>query len=305
MAPGFSKKRKLDDRLKAQPKRPSKKVRKQQAYDSGSSSPSDDEFDAVDLASSGDEAEEDATKPVHPSRKSILKKGQRSIKTLVEKERGEAEGEDDGAADSESEHSTNASDSEAESDDNLSDESDNPNLTKVTKRNDPAAFSNSLTAILSSKLSNSKRSDPVLARSKDAALAAHELAESKLELKARRKIREEKRAFSEKGRVKDVLLGDRKPAVLLREGDEAGAEAELVNGEMTAAQIMEQERRLRKTAQRGVVKLFNAVRAAQVKGEEAAREAGKKGIVGTKRKDEKIAEMGRQAFLDLVGGGGV
>ena len=65
--------------------------------------------------------------------------------------------------------------------------------------------------------------------------------------------------------------------------------------------MMEEEKRLRKTAQRGVVKLFNAVRQAQVRGEEAAKTA--KGTRG--RREEKIGEMSKKGFLELVAGGGV
>ena len=85
-------------------------------------------------------------------------------------------------------------------------------------------------------------------------------------------------------------------------GDENGDTGEGANG--SAAMVAEQEKRLRKTAQRGVVKLFNAVRAAQVKGEEAAREARKKGVVGAGRREEKVTEMSKKGFLDLIAGGG-
>jgi len=71
-----------------------------------------------------------------------------------------------------------------------------------------------------------------------------------------------------------------------------------------AAQVVaEQERRLKKTAQRGVVKLFNAVRAAQVKAEEAAQQAKSGGIVGMERRQEKINELSKKGFLDLLAGG--
>lgn len=143
--------------------------------------------------------------------------------------------------------------------------------------------------ILSSKLSTSKRADPVLARSATAALANAELADSRLEQKARRKLREERKLAMEKGRVKDVLLGTDAPR-------RPGAAGEGVG---TAEAAMALERRLRKTAQRGVVKLFNAVRAAQIKGEEAARQGGAPG-----RKKERVEEMSRQGFLELVAGGG-
>lgn len=70
-------------------------------------------------------------------------------------------------------------------------------------------------------------------------------------------------------------------------------------GEESVGAMQEQERRLRKTAQRGVVKLFNAVRAAQVKGEEAGRE--RRG--GREAREERVREMGREGFLELVAGG--
>ena len=115
---------------------------------------------------------------------------------------------------------------------------------------------------------------------------------------------------SERGRVKDVLLGDRVPTSLaigasINAGFPLLEPGEQVEEGMSAAMILEQERRLRKTAQRGVVKLFNAVRGAQVRAEEAARDGKKEGLVGTKRREERVGEMGRKAFLELVGGGGV
>ena len=63
--------------------------------------------------------------------------------------------------------------------------------------------------------------------------------------------------------------------------------------------LMEEEKRLRRTAQRGVVKLFNAVRQAQVRGEEAAKKGGSRG-----RKEESVGEMSKKGFLELVAGGG-
>ena len=63
---------------------------------------------------------------------------------------------------------------------------------------------------------------------------------------------------------------------------------------------VEEEKRLRKTAQRGVVKLFNAVRAAQVRGEEARKEARGVG----REREEKVGEMSKKGFLELVAGGG-
>jgi hypothetical protein len=152
------------------------------------------------------------------------------------------------------------------------------------KRNDPNAFATSISKILDTKLSTSKRSDPVLSRSKSAAEANKTLADDKLEQKARAQIRAEKKLSSEKGRVRDTL-GLRTPDV------ETGA-------------IVELEKRLKKTAQRGVVKLFNAVRAAQVKSEEAMRAAKSEGVIGIQQREERASEMSKQGFLDLISAGG-
>jgi hypothetical protein len=62
--------------------------------------------------------------------------------------------------------------------------------------------------------------------------------DARLEAKAKHKLREEKKADMDRGRVKDVLGGD--------------------DADIWTA--LEAEKKLRKTAQRGLVKLFNAVR---------------------------------------------
>lgn len=152
------------------------------------------------------------------------------------------------------------------------------------KRNDPNAFATSMSRILDTKLSTSKRADPVLSRSKTAAEANKSLAEAKLESKARAQIKTEKRALLEKGRVKDVLG--------------------LENEEVATGEVMEEEKRLKKTAQRGVVKLFNAVRAAQVKAETAMKAAKEEGVVGLGKREERMNEMSKQGFLDLISSGG-
>jgi hypothetical protein len=190
------------------------------------------------------------------------------------------EDELDISADDDTDVSLNSDDSDASS---------RPNA-KKRKRNDPDAFATSISKILGSKLSTSKRSDPVLSRSKAAATASHELAEARLDTKARHKLREDRRAALERGRVKDVL------------GVEQGANHA---GEIDGGETVQQtEKRLRKTAQRGVVKLFNAVRASQVKAEQAAQEARDSGIIGAGRREERVTEMSKKGFLDLLNGGG-
>jgi hypothetical protein len=274
MAGQSSKKRKAGDGIKGRaPKRAIKKFKRQTDYNSASSDEEGQDFQAVNLEDSDEDEEEHGKAPIE-------------------------------AADSENDEAVipaPQSDSEvtdgSNSDSNLEDDSDtqlNPNLTRKRKRNDPEAFATSMSKILGSKLSNSKRSDPVLSRSVTALQASKEITDQALEKKARHKLREERRAALDKGRVKDVLGAS--TAFDAGRGDVAGIES--------TAETMELEKRLRKTAQRGVVKLFNAVRAAQIKGEEAAKEARKKGLVGYGRREEKVNEMSKKGFLELIAGGG-
>jgi fusion and transport protein UGO1 len=141
-----------------------------------------------------------------------------------------------------------------------------------------------MSKILGTKLTTAKRQDPVLSRSAAATAASKELADQKLEMKAKRKMHAEKREALDKGRVKDVLG--------------------LNTPEVSTAEIQETERRLQKTAQRGVVKLFNAVRAAQVQGETARSEAKKEGVIGISQREERVSEMSKKGFLDLIATGG-
>ncbi|KAI1372785.1 Rrp15p-domain-containing protein [Hypoxylon crocopeplum] len=159
-----------------------------------------------------------------------------------------------------------------------------------SKRNDPDAFATSMSKILSTKLSTTRRADPVLSRSAEAHRAAKEAVDSALEAKARKHMREQKRLAQEKGRVKDVLLGAM---------DDATGE-----GKTSTQEILQTEKRLRKVAHRGVIMLFRAVREAQEKAAEAENAARKDGIVGVQRRQEKVNEMSRQGFLDLIAGGG-
>lgn len=239
-----------------------KRFQKQLEYHSSSEEENDagTDFKAVNLQDS--EEDEDALEKNHE--KAFEADGR--------------DGEEDATA------ATQESDAESEEIGATSDSDDTTASSKKRKRNDPDAFATSMSKILGSKLSSTKRADPVLSRSKDAATASKELVESRLEHKARHKLRQEKKEALEKGRIKDVLG--------------------LQSTEKNTAEIIEQEKRLKKTAQRGVVKLFNAVRAAQVRGEEAAREARKAGIVGVAKREEKVNEMSKKGFLELIAGGG-
>ncbi|KAM3084289.1 pre-60S ribosomal particles component [Clarireedia jacksonii] len=273
MAGNVSKKRKVEEGMKGKTGRPVKKFKKQTYYESSSEdeSATAQDFQAVNLQDS-DEEENNATNPVT----------------------GTLSDEDDepnlDAADNDAESEvTDGSNSDSESsEDDDSDTNSNPNLIRKRKRNDPEAFATSMSKILGSKLSASKRSDPVLSRSVTAIEASKEMTDLALEKKAKNKMREEKKAALEKGRVKDVLGAS--TAFDASNGHGTGEDLPSVQ------ETMELEKRLRKTAQR--------VRAAQIKGEEAAREARQKGVVGQGRREEKINEMSKKGFLELIAGGG-
>jgi len=74
--------------------------------------------------------------------------------------------------------------------------------------------------------------------------------------------------------------------------------------DVSTEQIMEREKGYKKTAQRGVVRMFNAIRAAQVLGEKAAKEAHAAGVVGIEQRQKKVNEMSKKGFLDLIASGG-
>ena len=277
-------KRKAGESMKGRPKKLVKKFKKQTDYDSGSGDDSEtgdkQDFAAVNLADS-DEEEESA--PV-------------KLSTHVAAESDNEEENDEPNLDEASASDvTDASNSDSDSDADMSDADTNPNNVKIrNKRNDPDAFATSMSKILGSKLSTSKRSDPVLSRSVNALQASKEITDQALEKKAKQKMREEKRQAMDKGRVKDVLGASTAFDAANKEEGEPTA---------TVQQIMEEEKRLRKTAQRGVVRMFNAVRSAQIKGEQAAKDARQKGVVGHGRREEKVNEMSKQGFLALIAGG--
>ena len=308
------------------PKKLVKKFKKQKAYHSDSEdddhveqSTTTTDFQPVNMDDSDDEDIEDApvatTAPVpapepvvekkttpkpaapaksapapaaiQPKLKSALKQSKKvDLPSESEEDDDEEEDEeDDDVEDLDALDDEDLDDSDLEDDDelDLSDDAEGKQK-KTRKRNDPTAFATSMSKILGTKLTTSKRQDPVLSRSAAATAASKELAEQKLELKAKRKMHAEKREALDKGRVKDVLG--------------------LNTPEVSTAEIQETERRLQKTAQRGVVKLFNAVRAAQVQGETARSEAKKEVVVGISQREERVSEMSKKGFLDLIDTGG-
>ncbi|KAK4239377.1 Rrp15p-domain-containing protein [Achaetomium macrosporum] len=333
MAGSSVKKRSFNDGPKGRAARPTKKQRKLAAYHSSSEeSDSDNESARVpaNLLDSDDEdldnveVDDGASSADSPSDsdsdsmseeldssskrrpQSTPKKEENQTKQFVAKDAPDSEddvssaeenGDDDD--DDEDDMSDVASHSDASQTGGGKSSSSRPST--KSKRNDPAAFATSISKMLSSKLPASRRADPIVARSAAAAEHARQAADSALEAKARKRLREQKRLAMEKGRVRNVLVASTTRTLNVVTGE---IEEVPEDGAETTEQILAAEKRLRKVAQRGVVKLFNAVRAAQVKAAEAERAARREGVVGVKRKEEKVAEMSRKGFLDLIASGG-
>lgn len=258
-------KRKIDEAIRGKTARPKKRVRKQKEYHSSSDesdAPSENNFTPVNLEDS------DAEDGQGDNSRNVLRR---------EPELGPEDPHFGEEADSD-ESGSAAGDENA-----VAQEFSSANRTQrkpASKRNDPEAFSTSISKILSTKLSQTAKKDPVLSRSREAVQVSNDIANDRLEKRAKAKLRADRKEELEHGRVKDVLG--------------------LTTG--VAGETAEEEKRLRKIAQKGVVKLFNAVRAAQVKGEEAARDERRKGTVGSGNREEKITEVSKQGFLDLING---
>ncbi|EXJ92250.1 hypothetical protein A1O3_00800 [Capronia epimyces CBS 606.96] len=270
MVPLSQKKRKLQDGMRGKTERPKKRFRKQLDYHSSSEESDkeeEDNFTAVNLADTDDEHDARPASAPNPTPKHNAVKSKSAV----------AESDED-SGDDDQETGSEGNTTSGEEGEGVPTRAEKRRPT--SKRNDPAAFSTSISKILSTKLSQSARKDPVLSRSRDAAETSASLANERLEHKAKAKLRSERKEDLERGRIKDVL------------GLNSGR----------AGEIAEEEKRLRKVAQRGVIKLFNAVRAAQVKAEQAAKEERKKGTVGMANREEKVNEMSKQGFLDLIGG---
>ncbi|CAJ2506477.1 Uu.00g006070.m01.CDS01 [Anthostomella pinea] len=299
--PNVKKRSHQDFPSKGKPHRPSKKQRNYKVAQYHSDSDSNPDFTPVyldsdnedldnaavdDIASgsgSGSDSrlDSDATES-RPTPASKKQKPQNPKKA----EKGGSGGEDSDGQDS----SGGEDDDEEDESDSGAEASTTRSKKSKSKRNDPDAFATSINKILSTKLSTTRRADPVLSRSADAHKAAKEAVESALDSKARKHLREQKRLASEKGRVRDVLVGATNPKT---------GEPETSTGE-----ILQTEKRLRKVAHRGVIMLFRAVREAQERAADADKEARKDGITGVMRREEKVNEMSRQGFLDLIAGGG-
>lgn len=192
----------------------------------------------------------------------------------------EGEGSSDQEEDSDDElndemdlDAVSSSEDEEDSDDSERDE-DVPRLKKRKKAVDDgsSSFASAVTAILGSKLKAYDRKDPIFARSK---VTIKKAESEKLEAKAKRELLAEKKRVYDKDRVRDLLPKD----------------------DTTARAILEHEKKLKKIAQRGVVRLFNVIMTTQNR---ATQEVSQTKVLDGDKKEKLISEISREKFFDLV-----
>ncbi|WLF80546.1 pre-60S ribosomal particles component [Lodderomyces elongisporus] len=142
------------------------------------------------------------------------------------------------------------------------------------------SFANAFNSIINSKLKAYDRKEPILARNKT---TLKKLESEKLELKAKKALLAEKKQFKDKHRVKQLL-----PVV--GEGEDPSQ----------VRSILDKEKQMKKIAQKGVVRLFNAILATQVRTNvEVSKEK-----VGQAKREELMNDVSKEKFLDLIAAAG-
>lgn len=180
--------------------------------------------------------------------------------------------------------SDGSDDDEASEEDKVEEEEDDsfPRKKKSSKSkhdDGSSTFSSALTNILSSHLKAYDRKDPIMARNKRV-IKQNEA--DKLEQKAKKAILAEKKKLLNKTRKKEII-----PVAA------ADTNAEEIR------EVLEKERKLRRIAQKGVVKLFNAILSTQVKTEKEVSES-LGDVKNRSERKELITEVSKEKFFDLV-----
>ena len=194
------------------------------------------------------------------------------------------DGDEEEEEDNQSEESSNDDDSDNDEDDD--DEFPRRKRSKRSRHDDgSAAFSSAVSSILSSHLKAYDREDPIMARNKK---VIREKESSKLEYRAKKALLAEKRKLMEKARKKDIL-----PLSTSTSTSTSTSEGEI-------GKLLAKEARLRRIAQKGVVKLFNAILATQVKvtGREVTESLSD--MKNKADRQELVTEVSKEKFLDLV-----
>lgn len=194
----------------------------------------------------------------------------------------EAEEDEQNSSSDESSKIIDNEQSDAEEDDDEEEEDDDfprKKKSKNSKHDDGSTgFSAAVNAILSSHLKAYDRKDPIMARNKKVLKQSES---EKLEYKAKKALLAEKKLLG-KARKTDIIP--------IASGEDRSE---------NIRKVLEKETALRKIAQKGAVKLFNAILATQVKTEKEVSE-NLSGIKNKEEKKELITEVSKEKFLDLV-----
>lgn len=195
----------------------------------------------------------------------------------------EAEEDEQNSSSDESSKIIDNEQSDAEEDDDEEEEDDDfprKKKSKNSKHDDGSTgFSAAVNAILSSHLKAYDRKDPIMARNKKVLKQSES---EKLEYKAKKALLAEKKKLLGKARKTDIIP--------IASGEDRSE---------NIRKVLEKETALRKIAQKGAVKLFNAILATQVKTEKEVSE-NLSGIKNKEEKKELITEVSKEKFLDLV-----
>lgn len=195
----------------------------------------------------------------------------------------EAEEDEQNSSSDESSKTIDNEQSDAEEDDDEEEEDDDfprKKKSKNSKHDDGSTgFSAAVNAILSSHLKAYDRKDPIMARNKKVLKQSES---EKLEYKAKKALLAEKKKLLGKARKTDIIP--------IASGEDRSE---------NIRKVLEKETALRKIAQKGAVKLFNAILATQVKTEKEVSENLSE-IKNKEEKKELITEVSKEKFLDLV-----
>lgn len=201
-----------------------------------------------------------------------------------------------------------SSNDDDDDDDDDEDETTKSNQKSNKKKNTDGSdsFSSAITNILSSKIKAHSQKDPILVRTRKKLVK--EMVEEKLEVKAKKAIAAERKQKMDKARVRNVFpqIGSN--------GDEGEDEEDIEKQQARLNQYLEQEKRLKKIGQRGVIKLFNAILAAQRSTSSSTTNTSsnpvnindttttKKSFVNVVEK-EAATNVSKEKFLDLIRSG--
>ncbi|KFH63375.1 hypothetical protein MVEG_10785 [Podila verticillata NRRL 6337] len=202
--------------------------------------------------------------PIMASRGDVT--GGQGRKRRAPVEEKEVNSGDDSDSDNDGEDEKDSNDEEEEESDADDFEGMPAAAKKVSKKHTEENMAEAMSKILGSTLRKADASTPILARSRG---AERKLEEEKMEAKAKKAITNEKKRLANKDRVKPDYTG------------------------------MEYEKKLRKVATRGVVQLFNAIKAQQ----KATDDLTEKVRPITTNSKDKVASLTKASFLDLLKSG--